>query len=150
MMSIEYYRRNKADDEIRRKFSDSFDANKQLCRDLSGDYEVAKLFSGGDSHNKCTLQNSTEILGWKNSRRFDVIDDNKDLVFDADVINSHKYSSDDETFFRWGVPGVFSDEEGIHGSVTVSKKRGLDSVSINEYKNHTDSPFFTIYNKKVK
>jgi len=49
-----------------------------------------------------------------------------------------------------GCTWCFSEEEGIHGSVAISKKHGLDSVGISEYKNHTDSPFFTIYSKKKK
>jgi len=154
MNDIEYYHRDASgsgEKIIRDRFKDSFDANIQICRDLDGKYEKSAYMSGEDHMNKCALPSGMHILGWRDTNRFDLISENNDMIFNAEKIQSHEYANKDaETYFRWGVPGVFSDEEGIHGSVAISKKHGLDSVGINEYKNHTDSPFFTIYSKKVK
>jgi len=53
------------------------------------------------------LPNGLRILGWKNTNRFDVIDDTKDMIFNAEKISSHEYfNRDAETYFQWGVPGV--------------------------------------------
>lgn len=147
MPDIEYYRRTWERTIISDKFKNSFDANAQLCKDVGGKYSKEKYFSGEDHQNTCALPNGVKILGWKDCNRFDIIENNKDIIFDADTINTMQYRMDEEIMFRWGVKAMTRSEEGIHGSVSISKKKGLENVGISDFRSNCDTPFFTIYNK---
>lgn len=133
--------------QIENKFKDSFDANLAVCKEMDGDYSEKPSMSGEAHGNICKMQNGIELLGWRSNNRIDVIENNRGIIFDVDVVSINKYRNSDELSLLWGADWM-GKEKGIHGRLNIDKESGLMNIDISEFKNHTDSPFFTVYDRR--
>ena len=149
MNEITLYQREFGKKSVKTRFKDSFDALAAVCKEMDGNYSE-KPSTFGDTHsNICNMQNGIESLGWKDSNRVDVIEKSRDTIISPEDITINEWRNDDELSLQWGADWM-GKEEGIHGHLNISKKRGLMSIGISEFKNHTDSPFFTVYDKNMR
>lgn len=148
MTEITLYQKDFGRSYVQDRFKNSFDAMVAVCKEMDGNYSEKPSFISGEPHgNSCKMQNGVELLGWKDTNRVDILENNRDIIINPEDISISEYRNDDELSLRWGADWVFGQQEGVHGHLNISKKRGLMSISISEFKNHTDSPFFTVYDK---